>query len=334
MSKKINIGMIGAGYAAHVRADAFMKMGTDRIEIKGIFDNNFNNASKFAIELKTRNFKTLEEILSSKEIDTIAICVPNKFHYEVAAEALENNKNIICEYPLVVESYEFAEKLTDIAKNKGLFIHVGQTMNFDSDLGLALKYKDSFGKLYMGYKYMTFGKPGSWFVESGFRPGYEGLGDWYINNDFTGGWLIASCYHGIQILRRIFGEVTAVSAFDTGDGKAGAGSILMVHENGASSVIQWGMALSGKTFNILIVTGSKGSIEINDGKFEIGSTDVNEKGIASDIDTFYEDTKLLMEKLDGLADSAYENSDMLKTLKISFAAQEAAVKGSTIKISF
>ena len=334
MYKKLNLGIIGAGYAAHVRTNAFNMVGTDKIEIKGIFDNNIRNAAEFAGELKTRNFKVLDEILSSNEINTIAICVPNKFHYEIALQALENNKNIICEYPLVVESYELAEKLVDIAEKKGLFIHVGQTMNFDSDLSLALKYKDSLGKLYMGYKYMTFGKPGSWFVESGFRDGYEGLGEWYINNDFTGGWLIASCYHGIQVLRKIFGEVTTVSAFDTGDGKAGAGSILLGHENGASSVIQWGMALSGKTFNILIVTGSKGSIEINDGKFDIGSTDINKEGIISDTDTFYEDTKLLLRKLDGQVDTDYENSDMLKTLRISFAAQEAASKRITIKISF
>jgi predicted dehydrogenase len=332
--KKLNVGIIGAGYAAHARAKAIDMVGVDKIEIKGIFDSNFNNANEFAGELKTRNFKILEEILSNDEINTIAICVPNKFHYEITLKALENNKNIICEYPLVVESYEFAEQLIDIAEKKELFIHVGQTMNFDSDLNLALKYKNCLGKLYMGYKYMTFGKPGSWFVESGFRRGYEGLGEWYINNSFTGGWLIASCYHGIQILRRIFGEVTNVSAFDTGDGKVGAGSILLSHENGASSVIQWGMALSGKTFNILIVTGSEGSIEVNDGKFDVGSKNLSEKGIASDTDTFYEDTRLLLLKLDGQVDKEYEYSDMLKTLKISFAAQEAALKRSTIKIRF
>lgn len=334
MLKKIRVGVIGAGFAAHARTIALNKIGKNRAEVIGVFDSNKNNSSKFADEFSIASYSSFDNLLGDSKIDTIAICIPNKFHFNTAIKALNSKKNIICEYPIVIESYSHAKKLFDIANKKNLFIHVGQTMNFDADLQVVLKNRNILGKLCMGYKYVTFGKPGTWFIESGFNNGYQNLGEWYVKNNLTGGWILAACYHGIQILRKVFGEIKTVSSIDTTTSSVSSGSVLLGHINNASSVVQWGLGIEGKNFNLFIATGSKGSIMVEDEKFELKTAEIKDSGVLQYIDTFFEDSKLLFDKLDGKINIDNENTDMLKNLKISFLAQKAAIEKKCLKVLF
>ncbi|MCL4377092.1 MAG: Gfo/Idh/MocA family oxidoreductase [Actinobacteria bacterium] len=335
MLKKIEnleVGMVGSGFAAHLRSFSIVKLDSDRVKIIGIYDKDLENSKKFGEEFSLKIFKSFEEMLESNDINTIAVCVPNKFHYGLIKESLKNGKHIICEYPLVVDDYNKAEELFKMADKNNLFIHVGQTMDFDSDLSFVLLHKDKLGKLYMGYKYMTFGKTGSWFSFSGSKEKFNNLGEWYVDRNLTGGWMVTSCYHGIQILRKIFGEVSRVSAVDSSDGKVGAGSVILEHLDGSSSVVQWGLSILGKTFNTLIITGSEGSVEIDEGKYLIHTSEFKGSGSLQEKDTFYDDSKLLLDKINGIADFDKSNNDMLMNLKISLLAQKSANEGREFKI--
>lgn len=139
------------------------------------------------------------------------------------------------------------------------------------------------------------------------------------------------CY-GIQILRKIFGEVSRVSAVDSSDGKVGAGSVILEHLDGSSSVVQWGLSILGKTFNTLIITGSEGSVEIDEGKYLIHTSEFKGSGSLQEKDTFYDDSKLLLDKINGIADFDKSNNDMLMNLKISLLAQKSANEGREFKI--
>ena len=328
------VGVVGAGYAAHLRCRALKKLKNKRLNLASVFDTNLKNSKEFSEEFLLERFDTLDIMLKSSNINTVTICTPNKFHFEIAKKALQNGKNVICEYPLVVDSYNNAEKLFEIADKKNLLIHVGQTMNFDNDLELANEHKKKFGQLLMGYKYMTFGQAGSWLELSGFTGNYSGLGQWYIKKELTGGWMIAACYHGIQIHRKIFGEVISVYAADSSNKNYGAGSVLMKHENNASTIVQWGLPIPGKPFNIMIVTGSNGSVEINDNKYLISTLELTKSGVLKEKDTFFIDSKLLLDKIDGIVDTTASNIDMLRNLKISLLAEKSSKDGKIKIISW
>jgi predicted dehydrogenase len=333
MKGKLIVGVIGGGFASHLRCNASKEIDRERLELKGIYDRNTKNKASFANEYGIKSYTNLEDMLSDKEINTIFVCVPSKYHYESIKSALKYDKNVLCEYPFIVDNYKNAEELMKTAKKKNLFIHVGQTMNYDEDKDFILKHKDKLGKLLMGYRYMNFGDLGSWFPDSG----YEGIGQWYINREETGGWIVTAHYHGIQMFRKVFGEVKSVSGVDSSLSSIAAASVLLKHEDGASSVVQWGMPLKGKIINITIVSGSTGSIVIDSGNYSIETSDYKEDGqlgetMAAIMNTFKEDFKSLFDELDGKKDMKQENKDMLKVLKVSILADKAAKERKVIEI--
>jgi predicted dehydrogenase len=185
----------------------------------------------------------------------------------------------------------------------------------------------------MGYKYMSFGgKLGSWFELDGFMGDYQELAKWYIEDTRQGGWIVSAHYHGIQHFRRIFGEVVSVCAFDSTSRGIAAATILLKHINGASSSIQWGMPIGGKWFNKLIVSGSRGSIEIDGAEYLFHTEKVKKTGNLKPINTFNADLKSLLDKLDGKEKFAVANQDMLINLKIALIAEQSAVQGKTLKV--
>ncbi len=333
MCEILHIGMIGAGYAAHLRAQAVRTLNSKRVIIRGVYDKNIKNAVEFSKELSVCTYSTLEEICRNDEINTVTVAVPNKFHYEIVKYALERNKNAICEYPLVLDKYKKAEELVTLAEKKNLFLHVGQTMNFDADYTMVQSYRKELGTLYMGYKFMSFGgRLGSWFELDGFKGDYEELAEWYIKDTARGGWIVSAHYHGIQHFRKIFGDVVSVSAFDSTSQGISAATIMLRHEDGASSSIQWGMPIQGKWFNTMIVSGSKGSIEVDGEKYLIHTEKTNKKGKLKTVNTFVEDLKTLLDELDGKCDMKENNMDMLMNLKIALFAEQSAAMEKVIRI--
>lgn len=326
--KDLKIAVIGTGFASHLRCNAIKKVNDPRISLVGVFSKNPKHAVEFSKEFSISCYSSKNEIWLSNIINTILICTPNKYHKELINTALENGKNVICEYPLVISNYKDAEELVKKAKKKELFIHIGQTMNYDADALFIISNMDKLGRLLMGYKYMSFGNLGSWFDSKK----YEGIGKWYIDSNESGSWFVAAHYHGIQIFRNIFGEVYSISAVDSSTKGVRAGTIILKHESGASSTIQWGMPLSGKLFNSTIISGISGSIEVDGLNYLIQSGKFYKTGKLEEKDTFIDDVKTLLAKLEGRVDFEKDNDDMLMSLKISFIAETAAKENKVIEI--
>ena len=332
MIKKIIAGIVGSGFAAHLRVKALKKISGNRINIKGIYDIDALHAKEFSHEINASVYGSFEEMLEDGTLNTIIVCVPNKFHYRIVKDALEKGKNIICEYPLIVDDYEKAEELVGLAYQKKLYLHVGQTMNYDEEKGIVLENKKLLGEILMGYKYMSFGELGSWFGLLGFKGDYTGLGNWYIDRKRSGSWFVAAHYHGIHIFRKIFGEVRSIYAVDSSTPKVAAGTILMKHVGGSSSSIQWGMPIHGKTYNLTLISGSDGSIEIDGEEYYVHTSGDSIKGKFRGIDPFYEDCTTIIEELDGEKDFKEENLDMLNTLKIAMSAERSSIENKAINI--
>ena len=333
MDEYLMIGMVGAGYAAHLRAQAVVQFGSERIRIGGVYDKNPKNGSQFAGELGISPYASLEQICSDERINTISVAVPNRHHYEIVKYALDHDKNVICEYPLVIEDFKQALELVELAEERGVLLHVGQTMNYDDDLCLVERYSRELGRLYMGYKYMSFGGAlGSWFKLDGFSGDYEGLAEWYIRDTREGGWIVSAHYHGIQQMRRIFGEVVSVCSFDSSSGGVAAASVLMRHEGGASSTVQWAMPIQGKWFNTLIVSGSRGSVQVDEGAFDIHTDRFEEQGILERTNTFIEDLNEILREMDGVSDIRQHTEDMLRNLKIALYAERSAAEHAILEI--
>jgi predicted dehydrogenase len=89
------------------------------------------------------------ELMSSAEIDAIAVVTPVWTHYELAKAALENGKHIFVEKPFTSNAAQ-AEELIDLAAEKNLKIMVDHTFLFTGAVKKIrqLLDEDALGKLY------------------------------------------------------------------------------------------------------------------------------------------------------------------------------------------
>ncbi|MBV8327932.1 Gfo/Idh/MocA family oxidoreductase [Chryseobacterium sp.] len=77
-------------------------------------------------------YRSVEDMLKQEDIELVIINTPVQTHYEYAKKALEAGKNIIVEKPFTVNVSE-AEKLVELAEERGLFLSVYQNRRFDRD---------------------------------------------------------------------------------------------------------------------------------------------------------------------------------------------------------
>jgi predicted dehydrogenase len=89
------------------------------------------------------------EVVTSSEIDAVAIVTPVSTHYELARRALENGKHIFVEKPFTATS-EQAEELIELADRKNLIIMVDHTFLFT---GAVRKMKELMDQGVLGRLY-------------------------------------------------------------------------------------------------------------------------------------------------------------------------------------
>jgi predicted dehydrogenase len=330
---QLRFGIAGAGYAAHLRARALRGLGTERIRISAVWGRNPARAAGFAAELGVPVVPSLAALCEAPDVNAILVTVPNRMHHEVVRHALENGKHVLAEYPLVLDSEESAEELAQLASRRGLLLHVGQTMNYDADFRFILENAPRLGRLSLGYRFASFGPLGSWYAADGFSGEASGLGSWYVGDTARGGWIVSAHYHGIQVFRRIFGEVTAVAAFDSTEGGVSAASVTLRHAGGASTCIQWAMPTEGTAFNKTVVAGTAGSIEIENGRYLLEIRGEKREGSLPAVDSFAADLSALVEEMDGRRDPHGELADSMTNLRIALAAEKSAVTGRVVEVT-
>jgi UDP-2-acetamido-3-amino-2,3-dideoxy-glucuronate N-acetyltransferase len=93
--------------------------------------------------------KTHEELLDVDEIDAVHVCTPSPTHYQICKEALLAGKDVLLEKPMTLDFCQ-ALKLRNLAKRKGLGLHVGFIFRFNNALKKIreLIADDYFGDLY------------------------------------------------------------------------------------------------------------------------------------------------------------------------------------------
>ena len=79
-----------------------------------------------------------DEVMSSPEIDAVAVVTPVSTHYQLARKALENGKHVFVEKPFTATSAQ-AEELIELAERKNLQIMVDHTFLFN---GAVRKIKE------------------------------------------------------------------------------------------------------------------------------------------------------------------------------------------------
>ncbi|MDD2496148.1 MAG: Gfo/Idh/MocA family oxidoreductase [Tissierellia bacterium] len=99
--KKVSIGMIGAGFAAHLHGNSLKQVGGVNIDLFSVAATSKESSKKIADKYGYRKYTDdYKDLLEDKEIDVVIIATPPSLHTDMIIEALDAGKHVICEKPL------------------------------------------------------------------------------------------------------------------------------------------------------------------------------------------------------------------------------------------
>ncbi|MBL1209351.1 Gfo/Idh/MocA family oxidoreductase [Geminocystis sp. GBBB08] len=120
-AKIIKVGLVGTGYAAQRRAEAFQDSSLS--ELMAVVGNSVENTQSFCDTYKVNFVGSWQELVNDSSLDLICICNVNRDHGSIVKAALLADKHVIVEYPLTVNPLE-AGDLIDLAQQKQKLLHI------------------------------------------------------------------------------------------------------------------------------------------------------------------------------------------------------------------
>lgn len=196
----IRIGLIGAGNIGNVHLGVFQRVeGADIVAITDVFlPLAEQRAKEYGVD---KVHASVEELLADDSLDAVIICVPNKFHAEVAIKALEAGKHVLLEKPMALNS-DAAKEIVRAQRKYGKTFMVAHQMRWQ---WVSQEIKEQVEKGALGRIYAA--KTG-WFR----RKGIPGWGTWFTRKEESGGGpLIDIGVHMLDLTLYLMGNPQPVS---------------------------------------------------------------------------------------------------------------------------
>ena len=118
LQEDIKVGVVGVGRIAErfVPESGFVNY----VKVDGVYDINIPKANDFADRHNIANvYQSYEELL--EHIDAVYVATPHLSHFELTKQALEHNKHVLCETPLVLNGQQ-AKELYLLAEKNGVVL--------------------------------------------------------------------------------------------------------------------------------------------------------------------------------------------------------------------
>ena len=122
----VKIGLLGTGHLGKIHLRLLKEI--ESIELVGFFDIDPATRNKVENEFSVPAFDSYERLLD--QVEAIDVVTPTSTHYQLAVEALSRGKHIFIEKPLT-QTTEEAEKLIELATEKGVVAQVGHVERFN-----------------------------------------------------------------------------------------------------------------------------------------------------------------------------------------------------------
>ncbi len=201
---KLGVGILGAGQVAAEYAAAIN--ANPHLYLAGVTSRRRASAEalvgRFAPDASVHD--AYESLLADKNVDIIALCLPNYMHARSAIQALQADKHVILEKPPAIawdELYELVEAAKK-ATTKTVVSFVLRWHPMITNLK-ALLDRDALGRVYHA-------EADYWH---GIKPSFSSY-EWIRRREFAGGAMITGGCHTADIVRYLTGkEVDEVHAY-------------------------------------------------------------------------------------------------------------------------
>ena len=344
----IKVGMIGSGMIAKYRHIPEYQANPNAT-IVAYYDYIPEKAEAMAKRHGGVACKTVEELLDL-DLDAVSICSANATHGSFSVAALDKGKHVLCEKPMAI-SFEECVSMNQAAKRNRKILMIAQNQRL-TKTHLKAKELIKQGEIGEILSFRTvFGHPGpeAWT---------GALDTWFFDKKTAAFGAMADLgVHKTDLIHFLTDDViTEVSAkLETLDKKFPSGEPITVDDNafciykmksGITGTMHVSWTYYGQEDNSTILYGTKGILrcyddptyslilEKSDGtveQYEVDKIASNEEQTSGEI----ENTGVIDAFVDAIVKGQpplISGEDVIQTMNVIFAAEEAATKNKTIVI--
>ena len=185
-SPALRIGIVGAGVMAEYHVTGYRKAGA---EVVAIADRNPEAGTRFARKMEIPEvYASLTELLASCHVDAVSVITPNKFHRELAIEALEHGCHVFCEKPPALSAAETMEMKLAAERN-------GKLLSFNFNNRAREESRAVMDYIRSGEMGRINSAQAVWMR----RSGIPGFGGWFTSKSLSGGGPLIDLLHMMDL---------------------------------------------------------------------------------------------------------------------------------------
>ena len=251
----IKYGVVGVGYFGADLARIMKEQEDAAVTV--VYDPE--NGETIAEELGCVAAKSLDELVSSEEVDVVIVATPNYLHKEPVIKAAKNGKHVFCEKPIALNYKDCVEMVDTCKENKVTFM-AGHIMNF-------------FNGVHHAKQLINDGVIGDVLYCHSARNGWEDVQDtisWKKIKEKSGGHLYHHI-HELDCVQFIMGgmpervTMTGGNVAHNGEKFGDEDDMMFINmefPNHRFAVLEWGSAFRWGEHYVLI-QGTKGAIKLD-----------------------------------------------------------------------
>ena len=190
---KIRVGIIGAGYIGGVHAQVLRR--DERVELAAVYDIVGERAQQLARSSGAASARSPEEVIEAS--DAVYVTTPNTRHTELAVACAEAGRHVFCEKPLATNLKDAARVLAAAERSSAVF-QVGHNRRFAPVYSTLRRMLTEEAAPHSAHVKMNRGEL--------INP------EWVGDPAVTGGFLYETTIHMFDMMRFLFGEVSALTA--------------------------------------------------------------------------------------------------------------------------
>ena len=113
----MKVGIVGCGYISGIHVHAWRDAG---MSVAAACDLNEEAATQFTKDFKIpSHYNSFSEMLQKEDLSAVSVCVPPRFHTDIAVEALKSGCNVVVEKPFTVNTEEAERLMGTLKKSSG-----------------------------------------------------------------------------------------------------------------------------------------------------------------------------------------------------------------------
>jgi len=196
IGEPVRLAILGAGTIGTIHG--LCSLEAPEAMIATVWSRSAEKASQLAERLGARVCSSVEEAVSSPDVDAVLVCTPTFLHEAHALAAIRAGKHVICEKPLT-RDLSTARAVIEAAQAAGVQLHVAHVLRFFPE----------FCQLHDLIQQGAIGQPA--LVRMARASSFpRGSGDWHNQLTQSGGVVLDMGIHDLDWLLWTFGPVERV----------------------------------------------------------------------------------------------------------------------------